>query len=472
MNPVRVLCVFALAIGAAGAQEFGVVCSTDVPDATGPNNGHKLACWTEMVGGGGEEVTLVFQSSQGINMCVYQTGWLPPVLLYPGNNPAIDCGGDSDRHLVWRMLDTTTGRYCAWYRNIEYRMMPLNVSDDGGVQELDVWADDSGLAHVVWSQGFDNGTQRIAYRTCNENGVVGERFWVSEETSAVCRNPSIECYDDGISVVWQRYDSTRAVPYSIMRRKQAGGVWGPQGTLFEDTLPVEHPFQDASFSEYEHMSAGWDWRSPGNPEVYFHAGNGGGYPTPGASTAPVLTTMGWVWSYLFWQEKTGDHEDICCHFWYGFPGSWYEDRPLREILGINENIRAPSCLGAMVVWTQGDSAPYRVMWCLFGYPIPVEEVTSDERRVTSTATIIRGVLFLVAGHDRGNPGTVPSWTVPWDFRGLGTKPVLLDASGRRVMELRPGANDVSHVGPGVYFVCPASGAGRDAPGVAKVLVAK
>jgi len=29
---------------------------------------------------------------------------------------------------------------------------------------------------------------------------------------------------------------------------------------------------------------------------------------------------------------------------------------------------------------------------------------------------------------------------------------LLDAAGRQVMKLRPGENDVSRLGPGVYFI--------------------
>ncbi|MEO0080107.1 MAG: hypothetical protein ABIK44_05470 [candidate division WOR-3 bacterium] len=48
-----------------------------------------------------------------------------------------------------------------------------------------------------------------------------------------------------------------------------------------------------------------------------------------------------------------------------------------------------------------------------------------------TATIVRGVLFLPA-----------------------VSACLLDASGRKVMELSPGANDVSRLAPGVYFVTP------------------
>ncbi len=42
---------------------------------------------------------------------------------------------------------------------------------------------------------------------------------------------------------------------------------------------------------------------------------------------------------------------------------------------------------------------------------------------------------------------------------------LLDAAGRKVAELHAGANDVSHLAPGVYFV-------RQASGVAKVVIAR
>jgi len=63
-----------------------------------------------------------------------------------------------------------------------------------------------------------------------------------------------------------------------------------------------------------------------------------------------------------------------------------------------------------------------------------------------TATIVRGVLFLVG--DCPRTGTVP-------------KAALLDISGRKVLDLRSGANDVRHLAPGVYFVRgPKTGDGR------------
>ena len=71
-------------------------------------------------------------------------------------------------------------------------------------------------------------------------------------------------------------------------------------------------------------------------------------------------------------------------------------------------------------------------------------------------TLVRGVLLLDG--DCPRMGTVP-------------KTVLLDISGRQAMALRPGANDVSHVSPGVYFVrAEPSAAARRPSAVTKVVI--
>jgi hypothetical protein len=67
----------------------------------------------------------------------------------------------------------------------------------------------------------------------------------------------------------------------------------------------------------------------------------------------------------------------------------------------------------------------------------IAETMNGEGGTTKpSATIVRGVLLL---GDCPRTGTVP-------------KTVLLDISGRKVMELQPGANDVRALSPGVYFV--------------------
>lgn len=72
----------------------------------------------------------------------------------------------------------------------------------------------------------------------------------------------------------------------------------------------------------------------------------------------------------------------------------------------------------------------------------VEEMPNVEVRTSNSGpTIVRGVLRLRDCHPVSDKET-----------GGCTQPVLLDATGRKVLDLQPGANDVSGLAPGVYFV--------------------
>jgi hypothetical protein len=53
-----------------------------------------------------------------------------------------------------------------------------------------------------------------------------------------------------------------------------------------------------------------------------------------------------------------------------------------------------------------------------------------------------------------------------------SKAVLLDASGRKVLDLKAGKNDVHGLSRGIYFVCPPSDVRREASGVAKVVLTR
>jgi hypothetical protein len=90
-------------------------------------------------------------------------------------------------------------------------------------------------------------------------------------------------------------------------------------------------------------------------------------------------------------------------------------------------------------------------------PVPaVAEMTKSKvRRTSGGGTIVRGVLFMpeVAGRK-------PQATS------------LLDISGRKVLDLNAGENDVTKLAPGVYFVRRASSVERDASSVTKVVVTR
>jgi hypothetical protein len=83
----------------------------------------------------------------------------------------------------------------------------------------------------------------------------------------------------------------------------------------------------------------------------------------------------------------------------------------------------------------------------------VEEMpNADVRAPNLRATIVRGVLFLPPSSLSLHPSS------------------LLSIDGRKVLDLHPGANYVSYLAPGVYFVSQASSVMRRASSVTKVVL--
>jgi hypothetical protein len=86
------------------------------------------------------------------------------------------------------------------------------------------------------------------------------------------------------------------------------------------------------------------------------------------------------------------------------------------------------------------------------------------RASKSLPTIARGVLHL-----RPSPFPLPVG----EGQGVRGRSLLLDISGRKVLDLQPGANDVSRLAPGVYFVCSGpSAVSRQPTAVQKVVVTR
>ena len=101
----------------------------------------------------------------------------------------------------------------------------------------------------------------------------------------------------------------------------------------------------------------------------------------------------------------------------------------------------------------------RCWWAeqVFQRVIGVAEEAPAPRNVQPIATIVRGALLLP----------------PASGIGRGASSVLLDISGRKVMDLKPGANDVRALAPGVYFVRGQSQAPSHKPqAIRKVVIAK
>jgi hypothetical protein len=104
------------------------------------------------------------------------------------------------------------------------------------------------------------------------------------------------------------------------------------------------------------------------------------------------------------------------------------------------------------------------------YGAGVEDTPGAEVRTRDFCpTVVRGVLVL---NGLGTRSELSDNSVM-------SRAALLDIGGRQVMDLKPGANDISHLSPGVYFVREQGGERRERstvgckpPAVAKVVIAR
>ncbi|MEO0092692.1 MAG: T9SS type A sorting domain-containing protein [candidate division WOR-3 bacterium] len=354
-----------------------LVCSTNALDATGPNNSHKIAMLHELDG----TIHIVFYSNDSVKY-VRSTNrgasWESPRNVTLGIYPAIDIDQRGFRHIVYQVYDTINHTYEVYYYCLDIRSPPRNISETPGNSiNPALVVDQNNLVHIVWA---DNtfGEYRIYYRSYDLMNL-SDTFQISTYGSeaAVHTYPAIGIYqpDNRIYVIWQYYDSLCYTPYQILARNQEGSVWSEISMLQGHWYPLREPSLDFSHGEDE-LSACWQDSSSGNMEAHFYGGNGGGYNTPGYSSAPVLSTIGTTWSYLFWQD---DDFDIFYHLYYFMMGGWYASGTFHERFQINEPIYFPNCCGCYCIWTQGDLPPYKLYFCDFGYPIGIDESEKNSK---------------------------------------------------------------------------------------------
>ena len=105
-----------------------------------------------------------------------------------------------------------------------------------------------------------------------------------------------------------------------------------------------------------------------------------------------------------------------------------------------------------------DTTPWYHFWVVGGGGVEeTAPMTYYDNRAAPICLLARGVLNVPPGKP-GQSTTGQSLVF------------LLDATGRKVLDLQPGPNDVSRFAPGVYFVRQASGVPREASCVFKVVI--
>jgi len=191
------------------------------------------------------------------------------------------------------------------------------------------------------------------------------------------------------------------------------------------------------------------------------------YNLGGSDPFICADTSGAVW--VLW-TRYGDELPVVSfsdgHGWTSPERAGYGNGPAKGLLPVHRNA------GVMVLFESSDGHYYSTI----GTPGPgaIENQFAGHSRRLS-ATICRDVLVWSAA--------TPSLRNVGDT-AFHSRPALLDACGRTVIELQPGENDIRHLAPGIYYVrgegprgqewnhpmAPAPGSQSAGPSVRKIVV--
>ncbi len=307
--------------------------------------------------------------------------------------------------------------YVAWASDTVGRELYFQRSTDNGSTWVDrrrltfdmqeSWypslAAGGNMVHLAWRDWRDRSFE-VYYLRSTDNGATWDTAAVrlSGDLTTGSYNPCIACTESGwtVQVIWW---DTRHTPFELYHRRSVdlGATWQPEVRLTTDTTGTYNPSIAVSDPN---VYVAWE-ALYGTSYLMYKFNRSYGAGAWSADTA--LTTTPAYWSVA----------------------------PCVAVLGV----------GVHVVWTDFRDSEYGEIYYMrdtTANATALAEVPSNPPRAVRRATIVRGVLRLP--RDMTEFGSANSDRVP--------RPNLLDATGRKVMVLQPGGNDVRHLAPGVYFV--------------------
>jgi hypothetical protein len=341
-----------------------VVATSDMPEATAFNNGHKLAVegWALQPA----RIHAVFTSSNDVFHSFSTnlgSSWSSSVAVSqtsgPSRYPAIVrdslLGG---LFAVWQ--DSTPGQNDIYLSSNQGGSWstPINVSNTSGQSvrpSLD--ADRLGRLHLVYADN-SSGNYDIYYQRY-ESGAWSDTLNLSRNTG-LSDFPSIGAYGDDVYVCWEDNSPGN---FEIFERHWNGTAWSTARNLSQSPASSRWPSLSCpsyiSFPYSADFSVTW---VEADTAIRVIGPNGGGAERTRPCDNPVISNIGTTWAYLSWQDR----DSICMSGYYFMNGHW--STPVALSQG-----HYPSLLGSNLLYTQGVSGPYQVMFTGGYYPIGIEE---------------------------------------------------------------------------------------------------
>jgi hypothetical protein len=308
---------------------------------------------------------------------------------------------------------------------------------------------------VVWGDHRDGSQYDLYAARVTPAGAVLDSNGIA--VSAATRNqgqPALAF--DGVNslVVWGdgRNIGSTANDIYCARVSPAGSVLDPSGIAVSRAARSQW-YAAAAFDDSLFLTAWQDDRVSGTYNIYAARVTPGGAVLDTAGIAvctadrtqnnPALAFDGTDFVAAWEDARGGTNSDI-----YGArvsrQGMVSDEQPLAVRSGSRSSpvlVRGPGSQVLLVYQGYADTVGGRTynkqrVWCRLDPLTCIAECpTLDARPRALSVTVVRGMLLL------------PASDVTRDGSG-----VLLDASGRKALDLAPGSNSVSGLAPGVYFV--------------------
>jgi len=361
----------------------------------------------------------------------------------PGNSdyPSVAVRG-ADIHVVWMEND-----------NGEWEVYYVRSTDAG-----ETWGEETPLTnapeyqwfpcvaaggdnvYVVWYDTRNGGNGEVYFRRSTDAGVTWEpEARLTNEPNSSCY-ASVSAADSFVHVVWS--DTRTYFDIWYKRSTDYGATWSDDIQLTTDPGASDFP---ASWTEGPDVYVVFDDNRAGNNEIFFKHSSDNGLSwsedarltsAAGSSSSAEITSSG-DRLHVVWQDaRNGGSPEIYYKLSRDKGLTWKDDirltddtaRSLLPCVAVSDSV-------VSAVWEDTRDGNLEIYYKRNPTgSTGVEETMRDEGGgMKPCQTVTRGVLLL-----------------PWGTSS--STSYLLDISGRSVMTLKPGANDVSRLAPGVYFV--------------------
>jgi hypothetical protein len=314
----------------------------------------------------------------------------------------------------------------------------------------------TGTDNVVWCafKSWRNGQGDIWVSSENNGGAWAAPTQLTADSLDQV-DPCVAV--DGDNHPWVFWTSLTNGRWQVQGRSYASG-WQP--TFVLDSVG-DNGAPRATLDAAGRIWVIWHKWQAGQSDIFYSCYSGSTWTAPAALTAtadddvlPDITAApdGTVWAC--WQSRATGPWDI---YTSQYADGWATPVPLTsDTANDYDPVICPDTAGNVWVAWASDRRGYWNIYAACSRPTGTAESPAvGVLRTEPTATILRGILYLGVDSRQHSANRAD----------------LLDIAGRKVLDLRPGANDVSRFSPGVYFIR-ADGHGSKAASCRKALLTR